>query len=101
MYKLIFSPEFLTDIDEAFEYISSVLDSKNAAGKLMKKIDGCVEMLKETPYMFPLCNDPLSILNYRKIAIKNYVIIYSVNEQKKEVYLLRCFYGKRDYPNLF
>lgn len=101
MYKLVFSPEFVVDIEEAFMYISSVLDSKNAAKELMKKIDSSVTMLKDTPYIFPRCNDPLSMLNYRKIVIKNYVIIYTVNECKKEVYLLRCFYGRRDYASLF
>ena len=36
---------------------------------------------------------------YRRAIIKNYVVIYSVDEEKKEVYLHKFFYGGSDYIN--
>lgn len=101
MYKLIFAQGFVKDIDEAFEYISYNLDSSDAAKDLMKEIDDRIMRLKDMPYMYPECGQPLKTLGYRKLAVKNYVIIYEIGEQEKCVYLLRMFYGHRDYIRFF
>ena len=39
MYKLIFAPEFVKDLENTFDYISAILKVPNAAKKLMKKIE--------------------------------------------------------------
>ena len=100
-YKLIFAPEFVKDLDEKFSYISQTLQAENAAKSLMKKIDDSIMNLKTYPEMYPTCNEPLDALGYRKIIVKNYVIIYSVDHSAKSVNLLRCFYGKQDYMKYF
>ena len=101
MYKLIFAPEFVKDINEAFEYISRSLDSPDAAKELMQEIDDSIMRLKDMPYMYPECGQPLKTLGYRKLVVKNYVIIYEIGKQEKCVYLLRMFYGRRDYIRFF
>ena len=70
MYKLIFAPEFVKDLENTFDYISAILTVPNAAKKLMKKIDDSIIKLKEMPYMYPLCSEPLDALGYRKIVIE-------------------------------
>ena len=57
--------------------------------------------LKNMPYMYPECNEPLKSLGYRKIIVKNYIMIYEVNEKKNNVNLLRLFYAKSDYVRFF
>ena len=52
-------------------------------------------------YMYPKCDEPLKSLGYRKLFVKNYVIIYEVGEQEKCAYLLRMFYGRRDHIRFF
>ena len=101
MYKLIFSPEFLKDLDNTFEYISNSLKVPAAAYNLMKEIDDAIINLKYMPYMHPECDEPLKSLRYRKIIIKNYIMIYSVDDKKGNVNLLRIFYGKSDYMKFF
>lgn len=100
-YKLIFSPAFTRDLDNTFAYISQTLIAPQAAKKLMKEIDASIMNLKEFPEMHPLCQEPLDELGYRKIIIKNYVLIYFVDKSEKTVNLLRCFYGKSDYMKFF
>lgn len=100
-YMLIFSPEFTKDLDNTFAYISQTLIAPNAAKRLMKEIDGSIMNLKEFPEMYPLCREPLDELGYRKIIIKNYVLIYSVDKTAGAVNLFRCFYGKSDYMKFF
>lgn len=100
-YKLIFAPEFVKDLDETFSYISQMLTAQDAAVRLMKKIDDSIMKLKTFPEMYPLCDEPLDALGYRKIIVNNYVMIYFVDYEKKNVNMLRCFYGKRDYLKYF
>lgn len=42
----------------------------------------------------------LKAMGYRRITVKNYVIIYKIVESIKTVYIMRCFYGGRDYEKL-
>lgn len=100
-YDLIFSPEFAKDLNDAFEYISLTLSNEQAAKKLMKEIDNAIMNLKTMPEMYPLAREPLDILGYRKIVIKNYIIIYSVDKKRGNANLLRCFYGKQNYLRFF
>ena len=37
---------------------------------------------------------------YRKLIVENYVGAYLLNEQTKEVVVMRFFYGARDYKRL-
>ena len=101
MYKLIFAPKFSKDLDNTFEYISNILKANNASKDLMKEIDDSIMNLKNMPYVYPECNEPLKSLGYRKIIVKNYIMIYEVNEKKNNVNLLRLFYAKSDYVRFF
>ncbi len=101
MYKLIFSPQFTRDINDAFEYISNTLSSPNAAKKLMSEIDRSISNTASEPYLYPLCPEPLNMLGLRKIAVKNYIAVYTVDETKKEAQFLRLFYGRRNYTDFF
>lgn len=100
-YDLIFSPEFVKDLNNTFEYILLTLSNELAAKKLMKEIDDSIMNLQTSPEMYPLSGEPLDALGYRKIIIKNYIIIYSIDKKNSNVYLLRCFYGKQNYLRFF
>lgn len=100
-YKLNFAPKFIEDLDEAFGYISGTLFAPSAANALMKEIDNAVTSLKTMPYMYPECPEPLDSLGYRKIIVKNFILVYEIDENAKRVNLLRCFYGKSNYIKFF
>lgn len=101
MYKLVFAPEFVRDLDSTFEYISQALAANKAAKELMKEIDDSIMNLKNMPYMYPECSEPLKSLGYRKIVVKNYILIYEVDNEKKNINLLRVFFGRSDYMRFF
>lgn len=53
------------------------------------------------PLMFERCRNPrLRNPGYRRAVIKNYVMVYRVVESEHTVYILRFFYGSRDYEKL-
>lgn len=101
MYKIIFSPQFSTDLDNSFKYISETFDSPNAAKNLMKEIDHSITNAAENPMIYPLCPEPLAALGYRKIVVKNYIAVFYINEQNKTVNMLRLFHGRQDYLKYF
>lgn len=100
-YKLIFAPAFENDIDRTFEYISKNLNAPKAAKRLMADINRSISFAEGNPYMYPLCSGHLSLLGFRKIVIKNYVVIYFIDEDEKTVNFLNLFYGRQNYVEFF
>lgn len=52
----------------------------------------------DNPRMYSLCQSArLSRTGYRKIVIKNYLIIYRIDDETKKVFIVRIVYGGRNY----
>ena len=101
-YKLKFSKEAGNDLDGLFEYISLTLYAPQAAKELLAEIEKRVRNLTNHPFMCPLCMEsPMRELGYRKLIIKNYVVVYGISEQEKVVNIVRIFYGRQDYARFF
>ena len=100
-YKLIITQAAHNDLDEALDYIANRLANPSAAASLLTKIEECYAQLRDYPSLYELCHDlRLKNLGYRKVPIGNYVIIYRPAEEEHTVYILRVFYGGRDYQKL-
>lgn len=51
--------------------------------------------------MYAKCQDQrLEKEGYRKALIKNYVLVYKIDEASKTISILRFFYGAQDYVKL-
>lgn len=96
-FKLKVTSGFMKDFDNAYKYISITFSNEQAALNLMKEIDDSLVKLKDYPEMYSLCDKPLDSFGYRKMTVKNYIIIYSVDKENGIIYLLRLFYGRQDY----
>lgn len=98
MYKLEFLPIALRDMIEITDYISDELKNPIAADNLSEELVKAAEGLTEFPYSNPVYV-PMKPLKYeyRKIAVKNYLMFYRVDEKNKTVAVTRVIYGKRDY----
>ena len=101
MYKLIFAPAFAADLQETFAYIETTLAVPQASRTLMQEIDRAISLLKEQPFLYPFCPEPLNALQYRKIVVRQYILIYYVDEAAQTVNLLRCFHGNQNYLHYF
>ena len=77
------------------------LDNADAAASFLDEVDACYTRMEGMPFLFEECHDPrLKALQYRRAIIKHYVMVYRVDEAEKTVYVLRFFYGARDYEKL-
>ena len=101
MYKVTITDAASGDLGEIIGYIATVLANPQAAASLADKIAACYDDLSRTPYMYSQCkNLRLQALGYRRVSIRNYIMVYRIDEERKTVYVLRFFYGPSDYERL-
>ena len=101
MFTFTFSSKINGDIVSSIEYIKETLKAPMAAENHVKELKKVYEKLKENPYVRPLVhNKYLASQGIRFIKIKNYILIYYVKEENKEVFLYRFMYARRDWINI-
>lgn len=101
MYRLEYLPAARQDMMEIVGYISKELKKPAAAERLAVELIEAAESVLPFPYANP-AYAPLKPLTheYRKLPVKNYLLLYWVDEDKKLVTIARAVYAKRDYNRL-
>jgi plasmid stabilization system protein ParE len=100
-YKLVVSKEAHDDIDDIITYITHVLKNQQAAKGFLDDVERHYRSVIDNMCMYSLCsNVRLQRHGYRKIPIKNYLIIYRVAETEENILVVRVVYGARDYAKL-
>ena len=101
MFELTFSEKINVDIISTLDYIKNVLEAPKAAEEHFEELKEKYEQLKENPYKRPLVsNKYLASKGIRIIKVKNYILVYKINEEDKTVLLYRFLYCRRDWINL-
>lgn len=100
-YEIIKTELAEQDLDSILGYMVHSLANPSAATSFADAVEACYSDLEKMPLMYELCRDPrLRALEYHKAVIKNYIIVYKVDEAAKTVHILRFFHGRRDYEKL-
>lgn len=98
MYKLNITKLADDDLDKIIEYISVDLANPSAATEFLTEVINCYEYLKTNPYIYAVADDRRLIKEgYRKALIKNYILVFKVDEELKTTTVYRFFYAARDY----
>ena len=101
MFELIFSETVNNDIVSSLRYIKEFLEAPMAAENHFNELKEIYKKLKENPYRRPLVqNKFLASKGIRFIMVKNYMLIYIINEKNNTVLLYRFIYCKRDWINI-
>jgi addiction module RelE/StbE family toxin len=101
MFELVFSKKINNDIVSALHYIRHILEAPKAAENHFEELKKKYEKLKENPHIRPLVqNKYLATKGIRFIKVKNYILIYKINEENKTVFLYRFIYCRRDWVNI-
>ena len=99
MYKIINTASFERDLDSIMDYLINSLQTKNAAVRLLERTEEIVSHISENPYMFPLYYDKeIAERGYHFAVIGNYLLFYTISEEKRTVILSRLLYGRRNIP---
>ena len=101
MYKIRVTAEAHEDIEQTIKYIAEKLQNSSAATSFANDVMESYVNLSENPFMYALCSDPyLAGKGYRKIVIKNYIILYRIDREQNIVYIIRVIYGGRNYTEI-
>ncbi len=97
-YNVIITPTAYREISRIYEYITEDLCAENAAKRIMKKVEEEIQKLKYTPRMHQRIKkiDDLK-RTYRRIVIKNYVLLYTIDEETRTVFISHMYYGGKNY----
>ncbi len=97
-YKSIILPQAGQDIDETLNYISNELCSPQAAKNLFSEILKAVEQISSFPYAMPEIKNKEISKNgeYRWTSVKNFLLVYKIVEEDKEIRIMAFLYGKSD-----
>ena len=90
------------DLSEIVTYFTDKLCNPKDAESLLEEFLEEKMNIAANPYMYPLSNDLLlQSEGYHSFLFKkNYIALYLINDDEKEVSIMRIFYAKRDYANL-
>ena len=89
------------DILSAVKYIAGILNSPAAANNLLDEIERHEVILESTPKMYPLVYDEcLAARGLRFVMIKKYILFYTVNEDEKQVNVVRFLHSRRNWKNI-
>ena len=101
MYDLKITELAQSDLDGIVGYIALQLDSPAAAIAFLDEVEKCYSNLRSNPFIYAKSGDArLQKEGYRKALIKNYILMFKVNEDENAVVIYRVFYGARDYFKL-
>lgn len=95
-YEVIITRDALKDIEDIYNYISKILHAPLAAYNLVRRIRKAIIELEYMPFRYPMLEYEADIA-YRKIIVDNYIIIYTVGNDK--VIVVNIFYGALNFLN--
>ena len=85
------------DIDEAIGYIATDLANPNAASDLADELEEKFDELCKTPKSGrPVENEFLKRDDVRRILVGNFIAYYLIDDEKKQIVVLRFVYSRRD-----
>jgi len=100
-YIVKMTPKAVTDLDNIYSYISEELFAVSAAANILEGLETGIMRLKEFPFSCNYVADEfLRNKGYRKLIIDNYIVFYLIDEENKQVIIMRVLYGKQKYEDL-
>ena len=97
-YRVKLTDHFLDEFEEICDYISNKLKNIDASNRLIEKVIYNILLLENSPRM---CTEIEKVdsteRQYRRLVVNNYVILYTIDEEEKIVYIAHIYYGRRNY----
>lgn len=87
-YKVIITPTAFKEINRIYDYLLTDLYAETAAEDLMKLVETEVQNLKQSPRIHTEIEkfDELD-RRYRRIVLKKYISLYTIDEENSIVYV--------------
>ena len=97
-YSIKLADQFLEEFEEICDHISNKLKNIDAQNRLREKVIYNVLLLENSPQMCTeIENTDRTERQYRKMIVNNYVILYTIDESEKVIYVAHIYYSGRNY----
>lgn len=93
-YKIQFDKSAKQDLKKIHHYIAEILLEPQIANNLVLKISNSLITLEYYPEAFPML---YKLNQVRKLIVKNYNILYSLNKNQRVVYILHIYHKAQKY----
>ena len=88
----------LQDLDEIYGYIASNLQEPGVAAELLDALESEILSLEYLPYR---CSErrtgSFANSGYRQLMVKNYIVIYRIDEAHKQVLIVTVRYARSSF----
>ena len=99
-FRYFLTPLALQDIDETLAYISDELCNPQAAATLLDSLERTMKEVCAYPYAFPDCSlFFIQDARIRHVPVGNHLAVYEIDEERRQIDLLRFRYAKTDLKN--
>ena len=100
-WQVVVSTSTFNDLAGAVSYIRDTLCAPAAALAFESEFFERAENLSALPHSFPLVRDPdFAARGYRWCDVRNYMLFYTVDDERRTVNILRLIHGTRDWQSL-
>ena len=96
-YEVVVTDMAREELEEIYDYIFNNLYNKTAADNLMNKIEHAIFSLEENPYKCVEVHIKQNDDIYRKLVVGNYIVLYNIDNEYKQIIIYRVIYGRRNY----
>lgn len=96
-YLVILTDIAIEDMGAIYKYISENLLEEIIANELVDKIERSILILKSNPYLGMEVHIKQYNEVYRRLVINNYIVLYEVDEEFKQVIVYRVLYSRMNY----
>ena len=97
MFEIKYIDTAIKDLEEIINYIRNVLKNEKAALSFIKDFDKQIKTIKVFPHASSVYY-PISSLKqqYRSAKVKNYILFYTIDYDKKIITIIRVLYQKQN-----
>lgn len=96
-YKIYLSPKAADDLKEIYEYIAFSLHEKKTALDMLNLLQKSIFSLDEMPGRYRIYDEePWRSRNFHIMPVKNYLVFYIPDDNRKIVNVVRVIYGSRN-----
>ncbi len=97
-YQVLISPQAYRELDSIYEYIKTEFQVPNTALEMLELIENNILNLDTMPHRG--AERKIGIYankEYRQIFVKNYTIVYRIDEKNKKVIVITIRYTASDF----
>lgn len=97
-YKIFIYPRAYRDIDGIYAYIAENLQERETALKMVDTLEEAIYSLSQMPQRGSIRRvGAFANKGYRQLFVKNYIIIYTVKQEEKEVHIVTIRYAASNF----